>query len=187
MKNLFLLFITSIGFAQVGINTENPDPSSSLDIKSSTTGILIPRLTSNEIKNIIQPANALMVYDLTKKCLSQNIGTKDLPEWFCLNANTNKSFYMPSIPFETSSSKTAQQKDLYSLYIKQFATPLAKSPSSPSAVPYYLSKQDLFYYILDADTKVFKNIKIDDNGIMTYDVVANATDYTFINILFVVK
>ncbi len=187
MKKIFLLFISSISLAQVGINTENPDSSSSLDIKSSTTGILIPRLTNSEIKKIVQPANALMVYDLTKKCLSQNIGTKDSPEWFCMNVNTNKSFYMPSIPFDTSTTKTAQQKDLHNIYVKQFATPLAKSPSSPTSVPYYLNKQDLFYYILDADTNVFKNIKIDDNGIMTYDVTSNATDYTFINILFVVK
>lgn len=55
--------------AQVGIGNNNPDSSSILDIKSSNKGILIPRMTSTERKNITSPANTLLVYDTDNNCI----------------------------------------------------------------------------------------------------------------------
>ena len=49
--------------AQVGIGTTNPDASSMLDIKSTTKGMLIPRMTTAQKNAISSPANGLMVYD----------------------------------------------------------------------------------------------------------------------------
>ncbi len=54
-------------FAQVGINTDNslPDPSAILDVKSSNSGALIPRMTMAQIAAIPLPANGLMAYCTT--------------------------------------------------------------------------------------------------------------------------
>ncbi len=57
---LFISFCT--GYAQVGIGTTNPDASSILDITSTNTGILIPRLTETQRTDITNPANGLLVY-----------------------------------------------------------------------------------------------------------------------------
>ena len=67
MKNtLLLLFISSLINinAQVAINTDGsvPDPSSILDIKSTDSGILIPRMTAQQRDNISSPATGLLVY-----------------------------------------------------------------------------------------------------------------------------
>ncbi|HNY03335.1 MAG TPA: fibrobacter succinogenes major paralogous domain-containing protein, partial [Bacteroidales bacterium] len=59
-----LLVIALTGKAQVGISTDNsePDPSAMLEIKSTSKGLLLPRLTHSEINAIDNPANGLMVY-----------------------------------------------------------------------------------------------------------------------------
>lgn len=66
MRNIitiaFVLFSISVKSQQVGINNPSPDTSAVLDIKSSTQGILIPRLEKKEREKIYKPANGLMVY-----------------------------------------------------------------------------------------------------------------------------
>jgi len=73
---LFLLFGSEI-FAQVSINKDNslPDNSAMLDIKSTNTGLLIPRMTKNQISLITDPANGLQVYCTTDKKLYLYTGT----------------------------------------------------------------------------------------------------------------
>jgi hypothetical protein len=70
MKRIFYLSVLCLllhaaGFAQVGINKDGstPDSSAMLDIKSTTTGILIPRMTSTQRAAIKSPAKGLLVYD----------------------------------------------------------------------------------------------------------------------------
>jgi|GEM_PF-2210095 len=67
---LLILLAVSLTFslnAQVGINTALPDSSAALDIKSPSgsdiRGVLFPRMTSTERKNIHNPAKSLMVFD----------------------------------------------------------------------------------------------------------------------------
>lgn len=50
--------------AQVAVNTDGSSPNSSamLDVKSDTSGILIPRMTQNQRIQIFNPATGLMVY-----------------------------------------------------------------------------------------------------------------------------
>lgn len=72
MKKIALLIvILSIAFttveAQVGINNANPDSTAVLDLKSTSKGLLIPRMTSSE-RDIMSsfgnvPANSLLVFD----------------------------------------------------------------------------------------------------------------------------
>lgn len=65
-----ILFSATLGFqmnAQVGIGTTSPNSSSSLDISSLTTGVLIPRvsLTSTLVAApVITPATSLLVYNI---------------------------------------------------------------------------------------------------------------------------
>jgi hypothetical protein len=68
MKNYITILFTFIFlniFSQgVGINTDgsNPDASSLLDVKSTSKGILIPRMTQSERSSISSPANGLLVF-----------------------------------------------------------------------------------------------------------------------------
>lgn len=57
------MFIFSLSLtAQVGIGTVTPDPSASLDISSTNSGILIPRMTQSERDLIASPAEGLLMY-----------------------------------------------------------------------------------------------------------------------------
>jgi len=49
-------------FSQVGIGTTTPDASSELDITSTTSGILIPRMTQAQRDAITSPATGLLIY-----------------------------------------------------------------------------------------------------------------------------
>jgi len=62
----YLIFYATV-FAQVAVNNDKslPDTSAMLDIKSTTKGILIPRMTSTQRTAIASPAKGLLVYDST--------------------------------------------------------------------------------------------------------------------------
>ena len=63
---LFLhLYFTGFTQENVGISdvSNTPDPSSVLDIFSTSKGLLIPRMTSNERLAIANPSNALLIFD----------------------------------------------------------------------------------------------------------------------------
>lgn len=67
-KYLILVLILFLSFnikimSQVGIGTTSPDPSSMLDIQSSTKGFLAPRMTTVEKNAIASPTKGLMVFD----------------------------------------------------------------------------------------------------------------------------
>jgi hypothetical protein len=66
----------------VGIGTITPDPSAILHVESSTKGFLPPRLASPSI--IQNPAEGLLIYNTTLKCLQVNIGTPAVPNWWNL-------------------------------------------------------------------------------------------------------
>jgi uncharacterized protein (TIGR02145 family) len=68
MKKTIITILTiafiglSTATAQVGIGTETPDPSATLDLTSSSQGFLPPRMTEAQRNNITTPATGLMVY-----------------------------------------------------------------------------------------------------------------------------
>ncbi|MDA9125295.1 DUF1566 domain-containing protein [Flavobacteriaceae bacterium] len=89
----FMLF-TALGYAQVGINTNNPDASSALEIESTTGGILIPRLTETQRDDISAPAEGLMIY--------QTDGTAGFyyyngSSWATLGASTSPTYNIGDI------------------------------------------------------------------------------------------
>src|SRR3569832_2895749 len=73
MKQFLLalfLFASLYSFSQqnVGIGTTTPDASSILDLKATDKGFLAPRLTTVQRLAIINPAEGLLVYDITVGC-----------------------------------------------------------------------------------------------------------------------
>lgn len=60
---LFLTVFTAYATqAQVGIGTTAPDPSSLLDLKSTSKGLLVPRLTASEKIALLSPAMGLLIF-----------------------------------------------------------------------------------------------------------------------------
>jgi hypothetical protein len=69
MKNVFMFIFTlliSFNFFSQGVSINNdgtnPDNSAILDVKSTSKGILIPRMTQTQRNGIISPVNGLMIY-----------------------------------------------------------------------------------------------------------------------------
>lgn len=63
---LLLLFVTNLFQAQVGIGTTSPNTSSILDITSTNSGLLIPRValtSTSDVATIPSPATSLLVYN----------------------------------------------------------------------------------------------------------------------------
>jgi hypothetical protein len=70
MKKLLftgILLATTSFYAQVGIGTTTPAPSSVLDLTSTTTGFLPPRLTTAQRDLITPPAEGLTIYNSNTK------------------------------------------------------------------------------------------------------------------------
>lgn len=184
----FLILFTTFNFisAQVGVGTTSPDTSSALDVTSSNTGVLIPRLTTTQRDAIASPANGLLVYNTTTNCLSQNIGTPASPDWVCISGNIVRFFYLPSINIDVSATGTGKTVNLYQEYVDQFSSPVVSSPGA-GGIPYFTSATDLEYYVTAYDTDVLANLSLSAAGVLTYDVIDNASDCSFINVVLVVK
>ncbi|MDR2854032.1 MAG: hypothetical protein LBV31_01860 [Prevotellaceae bacterium] len=97
-KYLFLLMIAlvaSTARAQVGINTENPNIHTTLDIVSpnNNQGIMIPRMTETERNQINTTAaeNSLLVYNTTEDCF--NYYSKTAGEWQSLCGGVSKAVF----------------------------------------------------------------------------------------------
>lgn len=71
-------------FAQIGVNTTNPDTSSILDISSTNKGLLIPRMSTGDRQAISKPRNSLLVYDTTNAKYMYFLGN----QWYELNPIT---------------------------------------------------------------------------------------------------
>src|SRR6185312_8332939 len=65
LSNDTLVTTGPINVGKLGIGNSSPDASSIADMKSTTKGILIPRMTTTQRLAISSPANGLMVYDNT--------------------------------------------------------------------------------------------------------------------------
>jgi hypothetical protein len=59
------LIINVLNAQNVGINTTTPDASAALDISSTTSGVLVPRMTTTQRTAITTPATGLLVFDTT--------------------------------------------------------------------------------------------------------------------------
>ncbi len=77
------LFVSCTLFAQVGINPDssNPDVSAMLDVKSTSKGMLAPRMTAAQRDAISNPAKGLLIYCTDNDLFYSNKGTPSAPGW----------------------------------------------------------------------------------------------------------
>ncbi|MDO6492615.1 MULTISPECIES: hypothetical protein, partial [unclassified Cellulophaga] len=105
-----------------------------------------------------------------------------------ITSKAARIFYPPSVEVDVATNGT-KTLDLYDEYIKQYGTPTIGSAGAPSALPTY-TRTELYYYVTYADPTVFNTgtMSINANGVLTYTVTNQPTDYnTLINVVFVVK
>lgn len=164
--------------------------------------MLVTRITGNELKTkdalygAAQNATLVYVTEIPSPSTTKtsNITTPGFyyysnsdSKWIGLvkSSNIPRFFYMPSILIDTS---TLGQKtlDLYTLYNNQFNAPKVSSTGSTGRIPVLQSNQ-LEYYVTYFDNTLMNGITINASGVMTYNVIGNASDASFMNIVFVVK
>lgn len=77
LLSLMLLMVACVCAQNVGINSDvsTPDGSAMLDVKSTTKGLLPPRMTSEQIAAIESPAEGLIVFNTSTKKLTYYNGT----------------------------------------------------------------------------------------------------------------
>lgn len=208
MKKIIYLIVfisTFYAHAQVGINTTSP--ATSFDVAKSSVatvadGVLVTRISGDELKakdaNYGTNQHATLIYvtsiPTTTSPKTSNIKSpgfyyydNTISKWVGAFRNNNfpKFFYMPSVLVNTSTLGT-KTMDLYNLYYTQFNTPPVKSTGSTGSIP-TLPKNELEYYITYYDTSLMNNVSITADGVMSYNVIGNASDASFMNIVFVVK
>ncbi len=80
MNKSYLLFTTVLLFAyayanaQIGIGTNSPDASSILDLSSTTKGLLMPRMTTVQQNDLVNPAIGLTIFNITSGQIETNKG-----------------------------------------------------------------------------------------------------------------
>lgn len=99
----------------------------------------------------------------------------------------SRIFYPPSIAIDASTNGNFSV-NLYTEYTNQFqSVSIVKNPSAPTNIPVYAANE-LDYYVTYYDPAVFRNLSIDDNGLLSYEVFGQPADYnSLINVVFVVK
>jgi microcystin-dependent protein len=89
MKRIIILIIvlltTTKSYSQVGIGTNTPEGSAQLEVKSTTKGLLTPRMTASERAAINSPSTGLIVYQTDgTQGFYYNAGTPQSPSWVIL-------------------------------------------------------------------------------------------------------
>jgi hypothetical protein len=86
-----LLLLSNPIFTQVAVNSDGTtaDPSAMLDVKSTSKGLLLPRMTTSQINAISTPAEGLMVYNtsLHSLVIYDGTGWKRTDDQFYIGAN----------------------------------------------------------------------------------------------------
>lgn len=203
MKQLYFAMLTvlfsTVSFAQTKIGT-SPDINADamFEVESTNKGLLLPRVELNSTKEAAPMSThvaGMTVYN-TKAQNDVLVGFyyNDGEKWQQMVTKDYKAvkfFYMPSIVFDTSEDRSGVTINLFEEYKKQFALQNDShfiSEGAPKAgIPYFEKATDLYYYVTSYDKTVFTIKSITKEGLMTYDVKAQATDCTIMNIVFVVK
>lgn len=73
---VLLLSATCVLAQNVGIGTATPDPNAKLDVTSSNSGFLPPRLTTAQRNAIASPTPGLQIYNIDEACMEFWNGTK---------------------------------------------------------------------------------------------------------------
>lgn len=89
--SFFCIIIPFITQAQlkVGENPQSINASAALEVESSNKGLLLPRMTTAQRDAISNPAEGLLIYNTTLKCLQINAGSTGLPDWVSVSNNSS--------------------------------------------------------------------------------------------------
>ena len=203
MKQLYFAMLavlfSTVSFAQTKIGT-SPDINADamFEVESTNKGLLLPRVELKSTKEAAPMSThvaGMTVYN-TKAQNDVLVGFyyNDGEKWQQMVTKDYKAvkfFYMPSIVFDTSEDRSGVTINLFEEYKKQFGLQNDShfiSEGAPKAgIPYFEKATDLYYYVTSYDKTVFTIKSITKEGLMTYDVKAQATDCTIMNIVFVVK
>ncbi|MEO8935008.1 MAG: hypothetical protein ABI295_11945 [Xanthomarina sp.] len=94
LLSLFFFLFLEIS-AQVGIGTTNPDASSILDVESSNSGVLIPRITLTSTliaAPVVSPATSLLIYNTnTINDVSPGFYFWNVDHWSRMSDSSNNS------------------------------------------------------------------------------------------------
>jgi len=104
---LLLVFNLPIVNAQVGIGNTDPDPSSLLEVRSTTAGVLFPRMTSTLRDLIPNPATGLLIFNTTTNTFNYNFGTPGTPNWIDVGATETRSVKYTSTDTTTDINNAA--------------------------------------------------------------------------------
>jgi hypothetical protein len=88
-----LLMAAGSAFSQIAINTDGtlPDNSAMLDVKSTTKGMLAPRMTLAQRNAIVSPAKGLTIFQTDGEAgLYYNAGTPAIPAWALVGINAGQ-------------------------------------------------------------------------------------------------
>jgi len=203
MKQLYFAMLavlfSTVSFAQTKIGT-SPDINADamFEVESTNKGLLLPRVELKSTKEAAPMSThvaGMTVYNTkTQNDVLVGFYYNDGEKWQQMVTKDYKAvkfFYMPSIVFDTSEDRSGVTINLFEEYKKQFALQNDShfiSEGAPKAgIPYFEKATDLYYYVTSYDKTVFTIKSITKEGLMTYDVKAQATDCTIMNIVFVVK
>jgi uncharacterized protein (TIGR02145 family) len=125
MKKLTLLvavIATSFTtFAQVGIGTTTPHASAALDITSTTSGFLPPRMTKVQLEAIASPVEGLMVY--CTDCVPKTLYVFDAFNFVSTSNNTPSGF--SSTDVYSTTGKTWMDRNLGATQVATSSTDAA--------------------------------------------------------------
>lgn len=122
-------------------------------------------------------------------------------KWYSIKSSAGQSlpkemkwFYAPSLVLNMNVNTTGNKTvNVYENYKKQFTgsstieTGVNYGPTGTIASIPVFAAAELDYVITGYDKSVFSNVSINDAGVLTYRVIAPATDKTFMNIILVPK
>lgn len=186
-------------WAQSGINTTTPQATLDVSLPASYTsaekaGIAFPQISGNQLDAMsttnLKAGTVVMVTSASSAASSpaQSPGLfvySGTTGWKPLSANAPKFFYPPAVGLDTSAATGSA--NLYDIYRQQFSTPLVSSIGASGSIPVYRS-DELEYYVTYYDQSIFTNVKISQNGVLTYEVLKpNTSVPTFMNIVFKIK
>lgn len=202
---------------RVGINTTDPNATMQVVAASGETkpGVIIPNVEKTVLEKGTDKTHfteSTLVYfkgdSSSRKDENENSTTEEVSkkgfyyydgkDW--VRVMQKAQIYLPSIVLKTA--KGSYTIDLYDVYLAQFrggasattntgtstnsaTTSFAKSSSN--AILRVFEKTDLDYFITYFDSKVFSNVSVNADGVLTYTVTSageNAvSEDTFMNIV----
>jgi hypothetical protein len=110
-KSLLLSFIAFIasftGFAQIGIGTTTPNPSSVLDLTSTNKAFIAPRMNTAQRNAIANPVAGMVVFNTDSTCIEiyRISGWFDICSAAASFSNTNSNPYAPVAVTKSTSQK----------------------------------------------------------------------------------